>query len=81
MLLTDAQREVVDQIQQAVLALGNEVGRLTDLMREVRRRDQDLSGMNPTSETATDLLNRAKARYTVLRTAAITAANALPNVT
>ena len=80
-LLNDNQKAVLERIRQGTADVGATCHKIIDLVNEVYRRDEDLSAMNPTGETATDLLNRAKARYAGLRTQAITAANALPEVT
>ena len=77
-LLTDAQRAVLANIEAAKRNLENKVQRLNDLLREIERRDADSTAMNPTSETATDLITRARDRYEVLRQAAVDAANGLP---
>ena len=79
-LLNDAQRAVLVSIEEAKRDLENEVQRLNDLLREIERRDTDTAAMNPTIETGTDLLARAKISYAERRTAVIAAANALPSL-
>lgn len=79
-LLNDNQKAVLEEIGEGAAAGGAAYHKITDLVNEVYRRDEDLSGMNPTSETATELIDRARARYRLLRQAAIAATNALPDI-